>query len=96
MFSLFKMLMIILIISLSDLERSQTPTHSASATPTIPDSPIISIDVSSNQIASLDHLMCGDRDFLMCLATLKKLDLSNNRLIGLPEQFFEVTKVRNR
>ena len=71
----------------SDLDTSQESKRSSIM---VPDSPIISIDVSSNQITSLDHLVSGGQDFASRLSTLKKLDLSNNTLDSLPNQLFQV------
>ena len=71
----------------SDLDTSQESKRSSIV---VPHSPIISIDVSSNQITSLDHLVSGGQDFASRLSTLKKLDLSNNTLDSLPNQLFQV------
>lgn len=72
---------------LSDLDTSQESKRSSVM---VPNSPIISIDVSSNQITSLDHLVSGGQDFASRLSTLNKLDLSNNILDSLPNQLFQV------
>ncbi|XP_070193267.1 leucine-rich repeat serine/threonine-protein kinase 2-like isoform X2 [Littorina saxatilis] len=71
----------------TDLDLSEDSKRNSAV---IPVSPIISIDVSSNQITNLGHLISGGADFALRLSTLKKLDLSNNNLDCLPEQMFKL------
>ena len=77
-----------MILALSlDLDTSHESKRSSIITPY---SPIISIDVSSNQITSLANLVNGCQNFAAHLSTLKKMDLSNNLLNSLPNELFGV------
>ncbi|KAK7465047.1 hypothetical protein BaRGS_00037786 [Batillaria attramentaria] len=57
--------------------------------PTEPTNPITCIDVSSNQITSLLHLVSGGAEFVERLSTLQQLDLGNNMLDSLPAELFQ-------
>ncbi|XP_076447984.1 leucine-rich repeat serine/threonine-protein kinase 2-like [Babylonia areolata] len=71
----------------TDLDMSQESKRRSAA---IPESRVISIDVSSNKIRSLAHLIGGGENFAVRLKNLKKLDLSNNLLDSVPDELFQL------